>query len=158
QLDFDISKCLRQTLTSGSTEHALSLLTSWLLEASEKRTKITHEILFEKIKSIGRYFAEREAHHHEWFKSVTPLESNNTIEKHSLEKEYYRGVSTRFSHIQAQLDILRQDQLTEIDNQFKISQTVIIHGASGQGKTSLAYRYLYEYVPEAWRLQVKFIE
>ncbi|WP_350430999.1 hypothetical protein ABIS04_10225 [Shewanella sp. H8] len=158
QLDFDISECLRKTLTSGSTEHALSLLTSWLLEASEKRTKITHVILFEKINSIGRYFAEREAHHHEWFKSVTPLESNNTIEKHSLEKEYYRGVSTRFSHIQAQLDILRQDQLTEIDNQFKISQTVIIHGASGQGKTSLAYRYLYEYVPEAWRLQVKFIE
>lgn len=158
ELHHEVSNCLSQTLTSGSIEHALSLLTSWLYVASEQRAKVTHEMLFEKISSIGRYFSEREAHHLEWFKSITPLETKICTEKKRLEKEYYRGVSTRFSHIQADLDILRKDQLTEIENQFKKSQTVIIHGASGQGKTTLAYRYLFEYIPEPWRLQINFIE
>lgn len=158
ELHQNISKCLSQTMTSGSIEHALSLLTSWLYVASEQKTKITHEALLEKIHSIGQYFAEREAHHQEWFKSITPLEENNVIEKQKLENEFYQGVSTRFSHIQANLDIHRKDQLTEIDNHFKTSQTVIVHGASGQGKTSLAYRYFYQYIPETWRLQINFIE
>jgi hypothetical protein len=153
-----ISKTLSQTMTSGSIEHALSLLTSWLYVASEQKAKITHAVLLEKINSIGQYFAEREAHHQEWFKSITPLEENNVVEKQKLEKEFYQGISARFSHIQADLDILRQDHLTEIENHFKTSQTVIVHGASGQGKTSLAYRYLYQYVPETWRLQINFIE
>ncbi|MFC3034100.1 hypothetical protein ACFOEE_16465 [Pseudoalteromonas fenneropenaei] len=154
----EVSKYLRQTLTSGSIEHALSLLTSWLYVASEKRTKITHDALIEKVTSIGQYFAQREAHHLEWFKSITPLEFTKQPENSRLEAEFYRGVSTRFSHIQANLDIIRNSQLTEIDSKFKKSQTVIVHGASGQGKTTLAYRYLHEYVPESWRLQVNFIE
>lgn len=158
ELSQEVSKYLSKTLTSGSIEHALSLLTSWLYVASENKTKITHEMLFEKINSIGQYFAEREAHHLEWFKSITPLENKKNIENKELEKEFYRGVSTRFSHIQANLDTIRQSQLTVIDNKFKNSQTVIVHGASGQGKTTLAYRYLYEYVPESWRLQINFIE
>lgn len=161
ELSQEVSKHLSKTLTSGSIEHALSLLTSWLYVASENRTKITHEMLFEKISSIGQYFAEREAHHLEWFKSITPLENkknNENNENRGLEKEFYRGVSTRFSHIQANLDTIRQSQLTVIDNKFENSQTVIVHGASGQGKTTLAYRYLYEYVPESWRLQINFIE
>ncbi len=153
-----VSKYLQQTLASGSIEHALSLLTSWIYVASEQQTKITQEMIFEKIRSVGKYFAEREAHHHEWFNSITPLESNTTIDKKRLEEEYYRGVSPRFSHIQANIDIPRMAQLIEIDNQFAKSQTVIVHGASGQGKTSLAYRYLYEYVPEPWRLHINFID
>ncbi|WP_462181048.1 AAA family ATPase [Pseudoalteromonas gelatinilytica] len=158
ELSRKVSKYLSKTLTSGSIEHALSLLTSWLYVASENRTKITHKMLFEKISSIGQYFAEREAHHLEWFKSITPLDNKKDIENIELEKEFYRGVSTRFSHIQANLDTIRQSQLTAIDNKFENSQTIIVHGASGQGKTTLAYRYLYEYVPESWRLQINFIE
>lgn len=158
KLNQEVSKYLSKTLTSGSIEYALSLLTSWLYVASENRTKITHEMLFEKISSIGQYFAEREAHHLEWFKSITPLENKKDIENIGLEQEFYRGVSTRFSHIQANLDTIRQSQLTVIDDKFKNSKTVIVHGASGQGKTTLAYRYLFEYIPEPWRLQVNFIE
>lgn len=158
KLHQNISKCLRQTMTSGSIEHALSLLTSWLYVASEQKTKISHAVILEKIDSIGRYFAEREAHHQEWFKSIMPLEENNVVEKQKLEKEFYQGISARFSHIQANLDTIRQDYLIEIENHFKKSQTVIVHGASGQGKTSLAYRYLYQYVPETWRIQINFIE
>ena len=158
QLNSTISDCLSKTLTSGSIENALSLLTAWLYIASEQQTKITHSVLLEKITSIGQYFSEREAHHQEWFKSIKPLQDDNTPGQLHLEKEYYRGISTRFSHIQANLDIRRDEQLTTIDEFFKTTQTVVIHGASGQGKTSLAYRYLHDFIPEDWRLQINFIE
>lgn len=33
-----------------------------------------------------------------------------------------------------------------------------MHGASGQGKTALAYRYLHDFVPESWRFDIRLIE
>ncbi|MCU8094287.1 hypothetical protein L5M18_22570 [Shewanella sp. SM20] len=157
-LNTDIISRLSNSLTVGSPENALSLLNAWLYTASEQQTKITYSQLIEKINSIGKYLSEREAHHTEWFKSLEPLIENEILDTLALEKEFYKGVSTRFSHIQANLDIERTEQLDEIDELFKRNQTVIIHAASGQGKTSLAYRYLYNYIPENWRLKVNYIE
>ena len=158
ELNIDINRHLSNSLTTGSPENALSLLTAWLYTASEQQTKITYPQLIEKISSIGKYLSEREAHHAEWFKSLEPLIENEISDTLALEKEFFKGVSTRFSHIQANLDIERTEQLNEIDELFKKNQTVIIHAASGQGKTSLAYRYLYNFIPENWRLKVNFIE
>lgn len=157
-LNIDINRCLSNSLTVGSPESALSLLTAWLYTASEQQTKITYSQLIEKINSIGKYLSEREAHHTEWFKSLEPLIESEISDTLTLENEFYKGISTRFSHIQANLDIERTVQLDEIDELFKQNQTVIIHAASGQGKTSLAYRYLYNFIPENWRLKVNFIE
>ncbi|KAA1152094.1 hypothetical protein [Pseudoalteromonas fuliginea] len=157
-LNIDINRCLSNSLTVGSPVNALSLLTAWLYTASEQQTKITYSQLIEKINSIGKYLSEREAHHTEWFKSLEPLIESEISDTLALENEFYKGVSTRFSHIQANLDIERTEQLDKIDELFKQNQTVIIHAASGQGKTSLAYRYLYNFIPENWRLKVNFIE
>jgi len=46
----------------------------------------------------------------------------------------------------------------EIAQAFKCGQVVIIHGTSGQGKTTLASRYLSEFYPEQWRFSVQMIE
>jgi hypothetical protein len=35
---------------------------------------------------------------------------------------------------------------------------VVIRGASGQGKSALAYRYLHDYVPESWRFEIRLIQ
>jgi len=35
---------------------------------------------------------------------------------------------------------------------------VIIHGASGQGKSTLAYRYLHDFIPDQWRFSIRLIE
>ncbi len=149
---------LNKTVTAGNPEHALSLLTSWLYIASEKRTKVTHKELVEKLTAIGKYFSERAAHHQEWFKSILPLIDDADIDIDSLSKEYYKGVSSRFTHIQANLDVHRKVLLQKIDELLKTNRTLIIHGASGQGKTSLAFRYLYDYIPEEWRFHISFIE
>lgn len=64
-----------------------------------------------------------------------------------LRDEFYEGSSTRAEHIQANLDFRRETKLTEIAKAFLSKPVVIVHAASGQGKTTLAYRYLYDYWP-----------
>ena len=38
------------------------------------------------------------------------------------------------------------------------SNVVIVHGAPGQGKSTLAFRYLHEYTPNVWRFFVRSLE
>lgn len=57
--------------------------------------------------------------------------------------DYYEGKSARPSHIQANLDAVRPRWLNEIDQAFKIAKVCIIRASSGQGKSTLAYRYAY---------------
>lgn len=152
-----INKQLSHSLTSSSPEYAFSLLIWWLYIASENRTKITHDELLNKIKSVGKYLNERMSYQKEWFHSLLPLISQENLDLDNLSQEYYQGVSTRFSHIQLGLDIYRKNQIEKIDELLIKNKTIIIHGASGQGKTSLVYRYLLEIIPEEWRLQVDYI-
>ncbi|KPA19071.1 hypothetical protein MHK_000719 [Candidatus Magnetomorum sp. HK-1] len=153
-----IDSALRNTVTSGNSEHALSLLTAWLYSASENKSKVTYKELVKKITSIGEYFAQREAHHHEWYISIKPLCDNTAIDVDFLSKEFYQGVSTRFKHIQANLDVKRNKLLEKLNELVQDNRTVIIHGASGQGKSTLAFRYLHDYVPEQWRFVVQNID
>lgn len=152
-----VNKKLSHSLTSGSAEHAFSLLIWWIYEASENKKKITYNDLINKIHSIGKYFAEREAYHKEWFTALTPLVNKKELNQSELAKEFYQGVSSRFTHIQLGLDVCRIEKLLHINELFKKHKIIIIHGASGQGKTSLAYRYLFNYVPDTWRLQINYI-
>jgi len=57
-------------------------------------------------------------------------------------------------HISANLDIVRDQHLKAIADGFKKTNVVIVHGASGQGKSALAYRYLHDYCPSASRYEI----
>ncbi|WP_027156743.1 P-loop NTPase family protein [Methylobacter luteus] len=151
---------LTQTMTAGDPSSAFSLLLAWLYYAAEYKEKITKQDLINKIYAVGKYLSERAAHHQEWFKSIKPLiEEDQAHQQKNLASEFYKGVSSRFSHIQAGLDISRSEQIGKIEQAFRNgNRTVIVHGASGQGKTTLAYRYLYDFVPEDWRFQISFID
>lgn len=151
---------LTQTMTAGDPSSAFSLLLAWLYYAAEHQEKITKKDLANKIAAVGKYLSERAAHHQEWFKSIKPLiEEDQTHQQDHLASEFYKGVSSRFSHIQAGLDISRSEQIDKIAQAFlNGNRTVIVHGASGQGKTTLAYRYLHDFVPEEWRFQISFID
>jgi len=48
----------------------------------------------------------------------------------------------------------RAGPLKTIAKAFERHRVLIVHGASGQGKSALAYRYLHDYVPDGWRFQV----
>lgn len=61
-----------------------------------------------------------------------------------LQNEYREGISARPEHIRKRLDVIRNKWIEQVEINFEKSNIVLIRGASGQGKTSLAYRYLLE--------------
>jgi len=78
--------------------------------------------------------------------------------KDELSDEFYRGISARYEHILADVDVLRHKNLQEIAKRFEENRVVIIHGASGQGKTTLAFRYLREFFSDKSRFKVQLID
>jgi len=156
----EVFNFLSKSVTAGDPEHAFDLLASWMLEAAEKRLRITPQQFRDRLTGLGRYFVERKAHHDEWFKTLKPLDSSiGEPSPEDLADEYYRGTAARFSHIDAGLDVRRPKLLLEIDRHFQSGKRVVIlHGASGQGKTSLGFRYMIDSVPTQWRFLVEAID
>ncbi len=72
--------------------------------------------------------------------NINDYKSSKTLEE--LKKEYYEGVDASPAHIRNGLDLKREKWLKKIENGFEKNNIVIIKGESGQGKSSLAYRYL----------------
>ncbi|OHB32750.1 MAG: hypothetical protein A2X79_02005 [Desulfuromonadaceae bacterium GWB2_53_15] len=152
---------LRDSAAGGDPETAFDLLTIWIYFAAEKKQRIIYSELIAKINAIGTYNAERSARHQEWGNSIIPIEDTpvDSSRNEQLAKEFYNGISTRYSHILAGFDVPRHDRLNAIEQAFASdAHTVIIHGASGQGKTTLALRFLHDYVPEHWRYSIRYMQ
>ena len=161
ELRREVFDFLRDSAAGGEPASAFALLVSWLYVAAENQQRITYGVLIEKINAIGRYLAERAAHHQEWFTTIHPLldELPGGTDRALLEEEFYRGISARYLDIVAGNDVERPEKLADIHGAFASgARTVIVHGASGQGKSTLAYRYLHDFVPETWRFAVHAVE
>jgi len=152
---------LRDSAAGGDPETAFDLLTIWIYFAAEKRQRITYSELIDKINAIGTYNSERAAHLQEWGNSIIPIKDAqvDSSQNEQLAREFYNGISTRYSHILAGFDVPRHDKLNAIEQAFSPdTRTVIVHGASGQGKTTLALRFLHDYVPEQWRYSISYLQ
>ncbi len=81
--------------------------------------------------------------------TILPIyEYKDSFTYENLKEEYYLGVNALPQHIRANLDIRRSYWLDKINSFFRRENIVLIRGASGQGKSSLAYRYLLDNYPE----------
>ncbi len=160
ELENQILSFLKNSLAGSDPGNAFDLLHYWLYKASEKRELITYSALIVKINNVGRYLTERATHHQEWFTSIVPLEDDaiGDDERNLLSTEFYQGISTQYKHILANFDIMRDDKLQLLRNSLQKSNIVILHGASGQGKSTLAYRYLKDFVPEGWKYEIRLLE
>ena len=110
--------------------------------------------MLNELTNVGRYVGARSAYHDEWFTSILPLTDtldSTEVDPQRLAQEFFQGVDARYEHILADLDVVRSEKLAEIRQKFESSNVVIIHGASGQGKSTLAFRYLHDYVSNDWR-------
>ena len=155
-----VMSTLKSTLPLVDAEAAFGLLQNWLALCSEQKTKITRQDVIEEVNGVGKFVVERAEHHSQWITTIAPIAEHELDEqaKEGLANEFYQGVSTRYTHVLAGLDVVRPTKLAEITKKFQGARVVVIHGASGQGKTTLAYRYLHEHFPNEWRFQVKRVE
>lgn len=71
---------------------------------------------------------------------VSDFESGLSLEK--MADEYRAGIDAKPDHIRKSLDIVRNEWMERISRNMNELPILIIRGASGQGKTTLALRYL----------------
>lgn len=155
-----IFRFLRCAVTGADPEAAFDLLNHWLYGCAERKCHLSRQDVVDRINRVGRFVTEREAHHTVWFTSVVPLEDHalDLAEREILREDFYRGVSARYDHILADVDIPRPEKVDHITAAFAERNTVILHAASGQGKSTLAYRYMQQELEEAWRYHVRLVD
>lgn len=146
-----------QPTLSGDTQSAFDILMQSLYIGSELGQIFTKKRVLEHIQKIGTYLVGREAHHQEWGRSILPLMSSEGASVDKLRKEFSQGVGARWEHITAQIDAERPQYLKSIKEGFQKSNVTIIHGVSGQGKSTLAYRFLHDFCSSTTRYEIRDI-
>ena len=148
---------LKNTVTGSDPLNAFDLLMFWVLIASELKEQLVYSTVIDKLINVGRYVGAQAAYHDEWYTSILPLTdilNSDEVDAQRLAQEFFQGVDARYEHVLAGLDVVRSEKLVEIQQKFESSNVVIIHGASGQGKSTLAFRYLHDYASSDWRFYV----
>lgn len=143
-----ISLELKSRFSEIDTILSIRLLTQWIYEAAEQGERITIEDLEQEIRTIGVFQSQMQAFHHQLGHAIVPLFTENSLagyDEQALSNEFYDGVSAKPEHIMAGLDIERGDVENDVETAFRKSNIVIVHGLSGAGKSTFAYRYIYEH-------------
>jgi hypothetical protein len=159
ELRDEVDKRLRDMVTGIDPARAFDLLTYWMYECAEGRTRITTRGLVERILGIGQFLAGRQAFHREWGMSIHAVVDSEIADddREKLASEFYMGVPANYLHVLADLDVSRDAKVAALQSGFRSARVVVIHGASGQGKTTLAYRYLSGACPEACRFRISAV-
>lgn len=147
ELEKEIALRLNEIRPFSDPKVLIEVLLFWIYNISEKQKEINSKNIISELDRIEGFIGEIKGFQNQFGNTIIPL-SNKNIENEDgdkLKKEFYYGISARYEHILSGLDLIRYDKLTLVKEAFKTSNIVFIHGASGQGKSTLAYRYLYEY-------------
>jgi len=156
ELTAAVAATLSATAVGVDVQSALDLLAHWMLLASEQRRPIDRQDALERLAAVGSFLAGRIAFYADWHTSIVPLTQTVAGDPGRLQREFLQGGRVSYAHIVAGVDVIRPRLLQAIQDGFGDDgdrRVVIVHSASGQGKTTLAYRYLHEMVPDALRLE-----
>jgi hypothetical protein len=150
---------LRPTIMGFDPDTALDLLLWWVFCASESGQWLTREEVQRKAREIGETLASLQSFHQEWERSIVGLRQVplSVVDRTALASSFRQGDRSSWRHILAGVDVPRQERLTEIYSKLRDHNAVIIHGASGQGKSALGFRYMLEFCPELWRFHIKAV-
>ena len=128
---------------------AKELLIHHISVLSKGKGYTTLKLWQEKIHEIGINIAALDGFYKEYNKSLVRLDELQLNGDHKqLEKEYLQGVSAHPTHIRNNFDFKRNYWMEEIQAVINSKGVAILKGVSGQGKTTLCYRYLIDTYPE----------
>ncbi len=128
---------------------AKDLLIQHISVLSKSKGYTTLKMWQEKIHEIGASIAAIDGFYKEYNKSLvrlSELQLNGNQEQ--LKQEYSQGVSAHPTHIRNNLDFKRNYWMEEIQAVINSKGVAILKGVSGQGKSTLCYRYLIDTYPE----------
>jgi len=141
-------------LVSGTEELFLHILFSKFLDFAQIREKITKSRL-EEIKFFVKENLAKETQFEVFGKGFIQKlvfkEDGNT-------EDFFEGKKTRLEHIVKNVDVIRVKWLNLIHQALKKKQACIIRTASGQGKSTLLYRYAHDYTIPEMLFQIKSLQ
>lgn len=147
KLEEDVLNLIKDFSVFTDSKTALELLLFWMYKSAETQKEITTKDLIVDLNNIGKFLSERTSFHNQFGTTIIPISSKSLDNENKLELErgFYYGVSAKYEHILANLDVKRKEKLELINSSLHSKNIVFIHGASGQGKSTLAYRFLHEF-------------
>lgn len=128
---------------------AKDLLIQHISVLSKSKGHTTLKLWQEKIHEIGTNISAIDGFYKEYNKSLvrlSELQLNGNQEQ--LKQEYLQGVSAHPTYIRNNYDFRRNSWMTRIQEVINSKGVAILKGVSGQGKSSLCYRYLIDTYPE----------
>ena len=132
--------------TAAAVDLAMSDVEAYIYECCRTRERITPEIWRGKLADFGVQAASARGYLANYGQTVVPLAeylSKTSIEEaDKLKRSYMAGAAAVPQHIAMGLDIERPRWQEEIGRAFGASQVVVVRGASGQGKSTVCYRWL----------------
>ena len=128
---------------------AKDLLIQYISVLSKSKGYTTLKIWQDKIHEIGTNIAAIDGFYKEYNKSLVRLsELQLNSDNEQLKQEYLQGVSAHPTHIRNNLDFKRNYWMGKIQVVINSKGVAILKGVSGQGKSTLCYRYLIDTYPE----------
>ncbi|CAH1205327.1 hypothetical protein [Paenibacillus sp. JJ-223] len=128
---------------------AYSLLIQYVSDLSNKKGSTSLKLWEEQIHQIGRDISAIDGYYKEYNNSLIRLCDIATDKSYNkLKDEFDQGISAHPSHVRNGLDLSRRTWIDKINHKIEDNKAVIIRGVSGQGKTTLCYRYLLDHYPE----------
>lgn len=128
---------------------AKDLLIQYISVLSKSKGYTTIKMWQDKIHEIGTNIAAIDGFYKEYNKSLVRLsELQLNGDNEQLKQEYLQGVSAHPTHIRNNLDFKRNYWIGEIQAVINSKGVAILKGVSGQGKSTLCYRYLIDTYPE----------
>lgn len=147
------------TETMAAPALAFDVLISYISNLSQKGGKTSKFDWEKKLHDIATDFAAMSGFQQEYGRSLRPLfEYKSGLTSEKLGEGYRMGINAHPDHIRNKLDLRREKWIERIKNGFSDNQIVILRGASGQGKSSLAFRYLIDTYPESNVFLIEQIE
>ena len=154
QLYERIDARLRDRCPAASAQTCTQLLCSGLLMSAERRAVVTQRELEQQLLAAAAFAADCRAYADEWFRTITPLMTPHSLDAQTLANEFHQGIAARYEHIAALVDVVRSRLLASIVEAFETTRMVVLHGASGEGKSTLLFRFAEDHAKDRHRFLV----
>ncbi len=144
----EVEKMMKDNFPTIDPIPTTGFLLNWLQFIAEKQQPITTKEFYNKIEDFAQYITERIAVSNQYGLVLKALHkvSTDDVNQQLLEKEFYNATLTRFEHILLGLEVNREEYLEKIKKDLRENNTIILKGASGQGKTALLYSYVHRHI------------
>ena len=144
--------------TSIASNIIFDCLINYISNLSRKVQMTNSKIWNNKVNDIIKDIVSIKGMHEQYGKTILNLSDYKTDKSiEVLLEEYRNGIDAKPDHIRNNLDIYRGKWIKNITEAYKENNIVLIRGISGQGKSSLAYRFLIDEYNEEFVFVVEHI-